>query len=100
MSHDELARQLILAVQEDLKTWYDVPRIESELIGALYLQLRDVMRRWTELDEAGAVDELALAVYLTATAWQSPADQPTALLPLLRRDIAEAMRAQSKGDRP
>jgi len=88
--NDLLARRLVRAVQEDLRHWFHVARLEPELVATLYLRVREILRR------GGAVDELALAVYLTATAWQQPAADSSAVIPILRRDIAGVM--HSKGD--
>ena len=89
---DLVARRLILAVQDDLRRWQAVPRLEPELVAALYLRVRDILARWPTPDD-GAIDELALTVYLTASAWQPTPDRAATLLPILRRDIAEAMHA-------
>lgn len=94
--NDLLARRLVRAVQEDLRHWLHVARLEPELVATLYLRVRDILRRGAPLDDAGALDELALAVYLTATAWQAPAPESASVIPVLRRDIAGVM--NSKGD--
>jgi hypothetical protein len=94
--NDLLARRLIGAVQEDLRHWLHVARLEPELVATLYLRVRDILRRGAPRDDAGALDELALAVYLTATAWQPPAPDSASVIPILRRDIAGVM--NSKGD--
>ncbi|HJW95873.1 MAG TPA: hypothetical protein VJ901_19855 [Thermoanaerobaculia bacterium] len=94
--NDLLARRLIRAVQDDLRHWLHVARLEPELVATLYLRVRDVLRRGAPLDDAGALDELALAVYLTAGAWQPPAPESAAVIPILRRAIAGVI--TSKGD--
>ena len=92
---DLAARRVVRAVQEDLRRWQAVPRLEPELVAALYLRVRDILARWPNPDE-GAIDELALTVYLTTSAWQPTPDRAASLLPILRRDIAEAMRATNR----
>ena len=89
---DLVARRLVRAVQDDLRRWQAVPRLEPELVAALYLRVREILGRWPNPDD-GAIDELALAVYLTTSAWQPTPDRAASLLPILRRDIAEAMHA-------
>lgn len=85
-----MARKLVRAVQEDLRLWLNVPRLEPELIANLYLRIRDILRR------DGALDELALAVYLTATAWQPSAPESASVIPTLRRDLETVI--NEKGD--
>lgn len=92
---DLVARRLVHAVQDDLRRWQAVPRLEPELVAALYLRVREILGRWPSPDD-GAIDELALAVYLTTSAWQPTRDRAASLLPILRRDIAEAMHAATK----
>ena len=99
---DLAARRLVRAVQDDLRRWQAVPQLEPELVAALYLRVREILSRWPNPDD-GAIDELALAVYLTTSAWQPTPDRAASLLPILRRDIAEAMHAttqikEKKGD--
>ncbi len=87
-----MARQLVRAVQEDLRLWLNVPRLEPELIANLYLRIRDILRR------DGALDELALAVYLTATAWQPSVPESASVIPTLRRDLETVINAKGENN--
>lgn len=88
---DLVARRLIVAVQDDVVRWCDVPRLEPELVGALYVRLRDILR--TSPADDDLLDELALAVYLTVSAWTADGDRIASILPDLRCHIAESMQA-------
>jgi len=92
MDDDLMARQLVRAVQEDLRLWLNVPRLEPELIANLYLRIRDILRR------DGALDELALAVYLTATAWQPSVPESASVIPTLRRDLETVINAKGENN--
>lgn len=88
---DLLARGLLRAVQDDLRRWLEVPQLDHELVAALYLRVIDVLGRRPGAEEKEAVDELALAIYLTASAWQSRSEPPVTLLSSLRQAIASAV---------
>lgn len=103
---DLAARRLIFAVQADVVRWCEMPQLDPELVGALYLRVRDILRRSPADEEV--IDELALAVFLTVSAWTADGDRIASILPALRRDIADAMHAaktnppnpQEKGELP
>lgn len=88
---DRLARRLIQAVEKDVRGFLGVPRLEQELVGILYLRLRNLV---DSCETDGAVDELALAIFLTVSAWQSPADPPVDLLPSLHQTIGATLAAE------
>jgi hypothetical protein len=88
---DLLARRLMRAAEEDLRSWLGVAQLDHELLGALYLRLREVLERSAKPDDDDTVQELALAIYLTASAWQSKSDAPVDLLVSLRREISKTL---------
>lgn len=96
---DFLSRRLIQAAKGDLGAYLGSAALEQELVGALYSLVRDVLRQWHPPATLGAqekgklVDELALAIYLTAAAWQSADAHTLELLPSLRRTLAIALGA-------
>ena len=54
---DLLARHVILAAEEDLRRSLRDVRLDPELLGTLYLRVREVLER-SELDDAATADEL------------------------------------------
>lgn len=90
-TYDRLARRLIQSVEKDLREFLGVPRLEQELVAILYLRLRHLVEA---CDEDGAVDELALAIFLTASAWQANDEPPVDLLPSLHQNIGATLTAE------
>lgn len=95
MSHspkgiDLLARRLIRAAEEDLRSWLVVGQLDHELLGALYLRLLEVLER-SDAPNDDTVEELALAIYLTASAWQSKSNASVDLLVSLRCEISKTL---------
>ena len=88
---DLLTRRLMRAAEEDVRSWLGVPQLDHELLGALYVRLREVLERSAIPSDDDTVQELALAIYLTASAWQSKSDAPVDLLVSLRREIATTL---------
>lgn len=87
---DLLARRLMRAAEEDLRSWLAVSRLDQDLLGALYLRLLEVLQR-SDASDDDTVEELTLAIYLTASAWQSKSDAPVDLLVALRREISKTL---------
>lgn len=93
---DTLARRLIQASDQELRHYLGVPQLDPALVALLYLLVRGVLEHCPE--EEGAVDELALAMYLTASTWHSTGDLPVDLLnslhsaigPTLHRELTAA----------
>lgn len=92
---DLLARRMILGAEENLRTWLGVAQLDREMLGALYLRLREVLERSPTTFDDDTVQELALAIYLTASAWQSRSDAPVDLLVSLRKEISKTLSADS-----
>ena len=71
---DVVARRLIRASEEGLRHWMGVSRLDTDLLGALYLRVREVLDRdkWDE----DIVEDITLTMFLTASAWQS-CDEPS-----------------------
>jgi hypothetical protein len=95
---DLAARRVIFAVQADVVRWCEMRQLDPELVGALYVRVRDILRRSPTDEEL--IDELALAVYLTVSAWTADTDRIASILPDLRRDIAESMHATKSTPNP
>jgi hypothetical protein len=96
---DLLVRRVIRAAEEDLRSWLVVGHLDHEFLGALYLRLLEVMERSRTLDD-DTVEELALAIYITASAWQTKIDAPVDLLVSLRSGISKTLslpRSEVKG---
>jgi hypothetical protein len=87
---DLLVRRLMRAAEEDLRSWLVVRQLDHELLGVLYLRLLEVLER-SELPNDETVEELALAIYLTASAWQTKSDAPVDLLVSLRSGISRTL---------
>lgn len=87
---DLLARRLMRAAEEDLRSWLAVSQLDHELLGALYLRLLEVLEH-SDAPDDDTVEELTLAIYLTASAWQSKSDAPVDLLVALRREISKTL---------
>jgi hypothetical protein len=90
---DRVARRLVQASEKDLRHFLGLKRLDPELVANLYLQVRNVVDRW---DEEGAVDELALAIYLTATTWESNVTAPVNLLTSLHLAIETTLHAERR----
>ena len=66
---DLLTRRIIRASEEDLRHWLGVVQLDRDLLSTLYLQVRAALDRCQSPDDAVAVEELALTMLLTASAW-------------------------------
>ena len=85
---DCLARRLVQGSEERLRKFLAVDHLDPALVALIYLHVRGVIERCAEED---AVDELALAIYLTAAAWQASDDPPVDLLPALHTVIQRTL---------
>ena len=68
---DLLTRRIIRASEEDLRHWLGVVQLDRDLLSTLYLQVRAALDRCQSPDDAVAVEELALTMLLTASAWRT-----------------------------
>jgi len=87
---DAVARRLIRASEEGLRRWIGVTQLENDLLGSLYLRVREVLDRETWDDEM--VEDLTLTIYLTASAWHTCDEPPLQFLSRLHETIAETLR--------
>ncbi len=90
---DHLTRRIIQSAEKDLRGFLQVPKLEQELVAILYLRLRQLVED-CEID--GAADEIALAIYLTASAWEASAEPPLDVLNSLHRTIGATLEAELK----
>lgn len=88
---DRLARQIIHAADADLRRVLGSTHLDCELVAALYLRLREALQRVQNATEEGAIDELALTIYLTTSAWKSDGEIPVDLLTSLHAAIAATL---------
>jgi hypothetical protein len=86
---DVVARRLIRASEESLLRWMNVRQIDNDLLGALYLRVREVLDRETWDEQM--VEDVTLTIYLTASAWQSPDETPLEFLSSLHEVIAKTL---------
>lgn len=87
---DVTARRVIRASEEDLRRWMPV---DNDLLGAIYLQVREALDRAPSPDDAA--DDVALAIYLTASAWNANGSVPLALLSSLHQVIARTLEKEN-----
>src|SRR6266536_1412448 len=87
---DLLARHVILGCEDDLRRSLRGVLLDAELLGTLYLRVREVLER-SELGDIATAEELAMSIYFTATAWQPDGDAPVALLLSLHSDISKTL---------
>jgi hypothetical protein len=93
---DLLARHVILASEDDLRSSLRGVRLDAELLGTLYLRVREVLER-SELNDLATAEELAMAIYFTATAWQPEGDAPVELLLSLHGVISRTLEQMKEG---
>lgn len=96
---DVVARRVIRAAEEDFRQWIAVRDLDSDLLGTLYLRVLETLERQTRCDEA-AVDDVALTIYLTISAWQPDGAPPLHLLTSLHRVVAATLAAESFATAP
>lgn len=87
---DLLARRIMRAAEEDLRHWLGIAQLDHELLGELYIRVRETLERCPMTDRAD-VEELALTIYLTASAWQSKSEAPVELLLSLHQVIERTL---------
>ncbi len=90
-SLDVSARRLIRATEEPLRRWIGVQQLDNDLLGALYLRVLEALERGQSASGSGAVEDIALTIYLTASAWQSRQEPPLELLSSLHQVIAKTL---------
>lgn len=90
---DEFTKRLLRAAAPDLQRSLGVRRLNRELLGEIYLRLREVLGRFEgplrqeALRQADIVDELALTIYMVASTYD-PGRQPS---PELLSPLARAL---------
>jgi hypothetical protein len=97
-SLDVSARRLIRATEEPLRRWIGVQQLDNDLLGALYLRVLEALERGQSA--SGAVEDIALTIYLTASAWQSRQEPPLQLLSSLHEVIAKTLSDESTTNAP
>lgn len=95
---DVVARRMIRASEEGLRRWIGVHQLDNDLLGALYLRVREVLERG-QLDE-DMVEDVTLTIYLTASAWQSSNEPPLEFLSSLHEVIAKTLSGDSSTTAP
>ncbi len=85
---DSLARRFVQGSEKYVRKFLAVEQLDPALVAIMYLHVRGVIERCEEED---AVDELALAIYLTAATWQASDDPPVDLLPALHTVIRRTL---------
>lgn len=92
---DVSARRLIQATEEPLRHWIGVQQLDNNLLGKLYLRVIEALERGQSAGGADAVEDIALTIYLTASAWQSRQEPPLDLLSSLHQVIAKTLSDES-----
>lgn len=92
---DVSARRLIRATEEPLRRWIGVQQLDNDLLGKLYLRVIEALERGQLAGGADAVEDIALTIYLTASAWQSRQEPPLELLSSLHQVIAKTLSDES-----
>lgn len=96
---DRQARMLIQASEPLLRHWLGVSSLDRTLIGTLYLRQRRILEHWyvtetsDERSQRNLVEQLAVAMFMTATAWQTAAQPAVDLLSSLREIVAAGLPA-------
>ena len=95
---DRVARGLIRALEPELRRHLGLTRLDRDLIGELYLSLRQSLSRWERTadrasDQLRLLDELALNTYLIASARPGAGQPGPSLLESLRDVITRAANA-------
>lgn len=91
------ARHLIRAAEGDLRRYLGLERLGVELVGELYIRVRNVLVRNLQ-DEAGdslstvqLIDDLALAIFLAVVQNEARDSEAPNLLVGLRRSLTRAL---------
>ncbi len=96
---DVQARMLIRASAPMLRQWLGAARLDHSLIGTLYLRQRSILENWCLTVGADShshkqlIEQLAVAIYLTAAAWQTGLQPDVCLLSSLREIVAAGLPA-------
>jgi mono/diheme cytochrome c family protein len=91
---DTLARRLIRAAEESLRRWIGVGQLDNDFLGTLYLRVREVLERGQPAGDEATLDDVALTIYLTASAWQAGPEPPLALLSSLHQVIRQTVKEE------
>lgn len=97
---DVLARRVIRAAEEGLRHWIGAGQIDNDLLGTLYLRVREVLENGQSPDRDGLVEDVTLIIYLTASAWQSCGEPPLEFLSSLHQAIAKTLSEDSHASAP
>jgi hypothetical protein len=97
---DVVARRMIHAAEEGLRRWIGAGQIDNDLLGTLYLRVREVLEGGQLSDRDGLVDDITLIIYLTASTWQSGGEPPLDFLSSLRQAIARTLFEDSPASAP
>jgi hypothetical protein len=97
---DVVARRMIRAAEEGLRRWIGVRQIDNDLLGTLYLRVREVLEGGQSSDDDGLVEDIKLTIYLTASAWQSGGEPPLDFLSSLHQVIARTLSEDSHANAP
>ena len=90
---------MIRAAEEDLRRWIAPGQLDNDFLAMLYLRVREALERSRPDDGDAIVDDVALVIYLTASAWQPANAPPLALLSSLHRVIAKTLEEESMKSR-
>lgn len=88
---DIVARRLIRASEGDLRRWIGVARLDNDLLGTLYLRVRELLEQGQEADDDDLAEDVTLTMYLTAAAWKMRDDPQLELLPALRQMLSSIL---------
>jgi hypothetical protein len=91
---DIIARRLIRASEEDLRRWIGVSRLDNDLLGTLYLRVREVLERDQDAADDDLAEDITLTMYLTAAAWKLREDPQLELLPGLQQMLSSILANQ------
>ena len=88
---DIVARRLIRASEGDLRRWIGVSQLDNDLLGTLYLRVREVLERGEDADDDELAEDVTLTMYLTAAAWKLREDPQLELLPALQQMLSTVL---------
>ena len=89
---DTVARRLIRATEEDLRRSIGSAQLDNDFLAVLYLRVREILERGYRVDDEATVDDVALTIYLTASAWRGGNAPPLALLSSLHQVIGKSIK--------
>ena len=90
-SVDHLSRRVVRDIEEDLRNALAVAHLDSDLVSALYLDAREVLGHSDDVVDVAVVDELALTLYLTASAWLGRQETSVCLLAALHQTLCKTL---------